>query len=63
MESRTTIKDEIIKFVLEATEEQNVNLATFIAGMQAQKQASKKNKELIQKQRLSKTQIATPVIA
>lgn len=63
MDTKTTIKDEIIKFVLEATEEQNVNLATFIAGMQAQKQASKKNKELIKKQRLSKTLVARPVIA
>lgn len=38
MQTKNSAKDEIIKFVLEATEEQNTNLATFIAGMQAQKQ-------------------------
>ena len=59
MQNKTTIKDEIIKFVLEATEEQNVNLATFIAGMQAQKQATKKTKELIKGQQ----PVVTPVMA
>jgi len=45
MQTKNSAKDEIIKFVLEATEEQNTNLATFIAGMQAQKQVNKQTQE------------------
>lgn len=45
MQTKNSAKDEIIKFVLEATEEQNTNLATFIAGMQAQKQVNKQTQK------------------
>jgi hypothetical protein len=34
---KETIKDEIVRFVMESTEEESRNIATFIAGMQAQK--------------------------
>jgi hypothetical protein len=34
---KQTTKDEIIRFVMESTEEESRNIATFIAGMQAQK--------------------------
>lgn len=49
------LKKEIIKYVLESSEEENKNLSVFIAGMQAQKQIINESTEL------DTSQIKTPI--
>lgn len=61
MQIRKSVKDDLIKFVLEASEEQNSNLATFIAGMQAQKRASKQARKAAQPASISRKPAAVPI--
>lgn len=61
MQIRKSIKDDLIKFVLEASEEQNANLATFIAGMQAQKRASNQARKAAQPMPVLQEPAAVPI--
>jgi hypothetical protein len=43
---KESLKDKIIQFVLNSPEEENMKIAVFIAGMQAQKKIEKRKKRV-----------------